>query len=81
MKFQSEHYQSLKTAISTFLQSENMNVEQVKAKYVDRGLSFTRCLWDVYHHSKWALNNREANDMYYDSHIETAIKKVFSELN
>lgn len=81
MKFQPEHYASLKNAIGAFLKSENLTVNEVKNKFKEKGLSDTRCAWDIYWACKWANDNREINDAYNDSHIETAIKSALKELS
>jgi hypothetical protein len=83
MKFSNEHYSMLKNSIANELKAQNVTKSQVDDNYKE--LSEKRKLWDVYHASMSGVYARSIilpiMNEYQDSHIETAIKKAWSEIN
>jgi hypothetical protein len=84
MKFTTEHYNILKNRVADLGIDK---LKQAKAEYKEKGLSETRFLFDVFYASKTKIgdgiglsSNCGIEGDYNDNHIETAMKKVISEL-
>jgi hypothetical protein len=76
MKMKDADYSALKQAILTALPAQKF-IEQ-RAEYAQAGHSSTRFLWDALHFSK--INTRELYRYLNDSHIETALRRIASEV-
>ena len=83
MKINGDNYRILKERIQKTLEKYGDPV----AEYRRRELSFTRYIWDVYFMSDFRVGDGVAlrGDIDIadckDSHIETALKKIFRELD
>ena len=84
MKISGDNYRILKERIQKTLEKYG----DPAAEYRRRELSFTRYIWDVYSMSNFRVSDEKSwipGDIivpgYNDSHIETALKKIFRELD
>lgn len=76
MKFNTEHFIGLKKAIK----QTQIDIAKTRKEYKLKGLSDTRLYWDIFWASGYSKDENFRNSDYLDSHIQTAIKKVLSEL-
>lgn len=76
MKFSAQHYNELKQAIINC----DIDIAQSIDNYKSKGLSIQRLLWDIFWLSKYSKNDNFRAAHYNDSHIETALKNIVSEL-
>lgn len=82
MKFQSEHYETLKKCIGAAIQGTGKTIAELKEKSKELNESETRFLWNLFWASKWSQLHREQYNEgdYMDSHIQTALKNVVKDL-
>lgn len=79
MKFEKEHFTSLKEAITSKLKLEGITIaDYLKAA---EGYSETRMLWDLFWFSGWSKLDENRAFNYLDSHIQTALKQAVKELS
>lgn len=84
MKVSAEHYSLLKSWMQKAMTENNVTKEVWESTY--SGYTEQRKVWDLYHAT---LGNsimaaqiiRPIFNIYDDAHIETAIKKIYKELN
>ena len=78
MKFNTEHFNSLKTAIK----ETGININEMSDKYKAEGKSDTRFLWDLFWASNWTKKEHRHyyEGDYMDSHIQTAMKAAVKDL-
>jgi len=68
MKFKTEHYNELKTAIDIVTK----NHPNAMAEYAEAGMSARRYRWDLLWASKYKIPYNE----YNDSHVDTALRAI-----
>lgn len=82
MKVTAEHYNLLKGYLKQAIAANNLTINQINETYSDK--SQTRKVWDIY----WVLMAqpygkmiiRPIMDQYNDSHIDTALRKAWKEI-
>jgi hypothetical protein len=79
MKIKSEHYSFLESKIKDLLPKIKMHSEQLKLDSKVKNHS-TRLMWDTFHALKVYDHFSYSEFDYLDSHIETAMKKIFKTL-
>ena len=77
MKITAEHVSHISSKIDIFLDLNNLTLDDVKAHYVERGMSMKRMRWDLLYAanlSNWLL--RYIYSYADDSHIDTVLRKI-----
>ena len=79
MKMTTEHYNELKTRIQTFAHEAPAHLERVRLDARCKDIQ-KRMLWDIFHATKIYSKYTYQQFHYKGTHIETALKKIASEL-
>lgn len=80
MKYTQQDYNELKTAVITAISKTGQTLSDIELEYKRDHLTFTRFIWDLYWVGKKHLPDPYAHNDYLDAHVETAMKRIYTEL-